>query len=95
MDEDGACSGCRCCLPDGFEVEVTAYLAKTTARIFEVPIRYYPRSRLQGKKIGWRDGLAALWHLVRFNILVSVDEIFDELPKRYRQRGMEYAVRDS
>jgi len=79
----------------GFEVEVTAYLAKTTARIFEVPIRYYPRSRLQGKKIGWRDGLAALWHLVHFNILVSADEIFDELPKRYRQRGMEYAVRDS
>ena len=79
----------------GVEVELTAYLAKTTARIFEVPIRYYPRSKLQGKKIGWRDGVAALWHLVRYNMVVSADEIFDELPERYRQRGSEYVVRNS
>ena len=60
----------------GFEVEVTAYVAKTQARIFELPISYFPRTRLQGKKINWKDGVAALFHLVRFNLLVSADEAF-------------------
>jgi hypothetical protein len=39
----------------GIEVELTAYLAKTTARIFELPISYFPRTRLQGKKINWKE----------------------------------------
>jgi glycosyltransferase involved in cell wall biosynthesis len=68
----------------GIEVELTAYVAKTRARVFELPIHYYPRTRLQGKKIGWRDGVAALVHLVRFNWFVSRDEAFGaELPSRY------------
>jgi len=67
----------------GIEVELTAYVAKTRARIFERPIRYYPRSRLQGKKIGWQDGLAALFHLVRFNWLTRRDDAFRDLPVRY------------
>jgi glycosyltransferase involved in cell wall biosynthesis len=68
----------------GFEVEATAYVAKTKARIFEIPISYYPRTKLAGKKIGWRDGVAALWHLVYFNRLVPRDRAFSELPERYR-----------
>jgi glycosyltransferase involved in cell wall biosynthesis len=71
----------------GIEVELTAYLAKTTARIFEVPIKYYPRTRLQGKKINWKDGVAALWHLVRFNFMVKLDEAFDRLPETYHPNG--------
>jgi glycosyltransferase involved in cell wall biosynthesis len=71
----------------GVEVEITAYLAKTRARIWELPIRYYPRTRLHGKKISWKDGLAALWHLVRFNFLVSPERAFTALPPRYRQEG--------
>jgi glycosyltransferase involved in cell wall biosynthesis len=67
----------------GFEVEATAYLAKTGARIFELPISYHPRTRLAGKKIAWTDGVAALWHLVRFNLLVDRDAAFDSLPGRY------------
>jgi glycosyltransferase involved in cell wall biosynthesis len=67
----------------GFEVEATAYLAKTGARIFELPISYYPRTRLAGKKIAWTDGVAALWHLVRFNLLIDVDGAFVDLPTRY------------
>lgn len=67
----------------GIEVELTAYLAKTSARIHEVPIHYYPRSKLQGKKINWKDGVAALWHLVRFNWFVSSDEAFRDLPDKY------------
>lgn len=52
----------------GIEVELTAYIAKTRARIFELPIHYYPRTKLQGKKINWKDGFAALFHLIRFNL---------------------------
>ena len=68
----------------GIEVELTAYIAKTRARIFELPIFYYPRTRLQGKKINWKDGFAALYHLVRFNLLISDDEAFKNLPDAYR-----------
>ncbi len=51
----------------GFEPEVTARLAQAGARIYEVPISYNGRTYAEGKKIGWRDGMAAFWHIVRFN----------------------------
>jgi glycosyltransferase involved in cell wall biosynthesis len=51
----------------GFEPEVTARLARARARIFEVPIAYSGRTYAEGKKIGWRDGVAAFWHIVRYN----------------------------
>ncbi len=53
----------------GFEPEVTARLARTNARIYEVPISYSGRTYAEGKKIGWRDGVAAIWHIFRFNLL--------------------------
>jgi len=52
----------------GFEPEVTARLAKARARIWEIPIAYSGRTYEEGKKIGWRDGVAAFWHIVRFNL---------------------------
>jgi glycosyltransferase involved in cell wall biosynthesis len=52
----------------GFEPEITALLSKTDARIFEVPISYSGRTYAEGKKIGWRDGVAAFWHITRFNL---------------------------
>jgi glycosyltransferase involved in cell wall biosynthesis len=52
----------------GFEPEVTARLAQAKARIWEMPISYDGRTYEQGKKIGWRDGVAALIHIVRFNL---------------------------
>lgn len=64
----------------GIEVELTAYLGKTRARIFELPIHYYPRTRLQGKKINWKDGVAALYHIVRFNIFVNTETAFKQIP---------------
>jgi glycosyltransferase involved in cell wall biosynthesis len=67
----------------GFEVEATAYLAKVQARVFELPISYYPRTRTMGKKITWRDGAAALAHLLRFNLLTPRSRAFDQLPERY------------
>jgi glycosyltransferase involved in cell wall biosynthesis len=51
----------------GFEPEVTARLAKANVRIFEVPISYSGRTYAEGKKIGWRDGVAAIAHIIRFN----------------------------
>lgn len=68
----------------GIEVELTAYVAKVRARVFELPISYYPRTRLQGKKINWKDGVAALFHLLRFNWMTSVEEAFTRVPERYR-----------
>ena len=51
----------------GFEPEVTAQLAKAQARIYEMGISYHGRTYKEGKKISWRDGIAALWHILRFN----------------------------
>jgi glycosyltransferase involved in cell wall biosynthesis len=51
----------------GFEPEVTARLSQRKARIYEVPISYSGRTYAEGKKIGWRDGVAAFWHIVRAN----------------------------
>ncbi|MBW1739550.1 MAG: glycosyltransferase family 2 protein [Deltaproteobacteria bacterium] len=50
----------------GFEPEITAKLAKLKCRIYEVPISYSGRDYDEGKKITWRDGLAALFHVIRF-----------------------------
>jgi glycosyltransferase involved in cell wall biosynthesis len=52
----------------GFEPELTARLAQAQARIWEVSISYAGRTYAEGKKIGWRDGLAAIGHVVRFNL---------------------------
>jgi glycosyltransferase involved in cell wall biosynthesis len=49
-----------------WEPEVTAKIARSGIAIFEVPITYRPRSFAEGKKIGVRDGLAALWTLARY-----------------------------
>lgn len=50
----------------GFEPEFTIKVARLHARIYEVPIRYHGRTYEEGKKITWRDGAAALWHILRF-----------------------------
>ena len=52
----------------GFEVEITARLAQARARIWEIPISYSGRTYAEGKKITWRDGCAALLHIVRYNL---------------------------
>jgi glycosyltransferase involved in cell wall biosynthesis len=52
----------------GIEPELTAKVAKKRLRIYEVPISYYGRTYAEGKKIGWRDGVAAFWHITKFNL---------------------------
>jgi Glycosyltransferases involved in cell wall biogenesis len=53
----------------GLEPEVTARLAQARARIWEMPISYSGRTYAEGKKIGWKDGVAALMHIVRYNLV--------------------------
>jgi glycosyltransferase involved in cell wall biosynthesis len=52
----------------GFEPEVTARLAQARARVWEMSISYSGRTYAEGKKINWRDGMAAAWHIIYFNL---------------------------
>ncbi len=52
----------------GFEVEITARLAQAGARVWELPISYSGRTYAEGKKITWRDGVAAIFHILRYNL---------------------------
>ncbi len=62
----------------GFEVEVVAKVAKLKCRVYEVPISYYGRSYEEGKKIGTRDGIMALWYIIKYNIFTSKKASFRE-----------------
>jgi glycosyltransferase involved in cell wall biosynthesis len=53
----------------GMEVEITAMICKTRARTYEVPISYYGRTYEEGKKVGPRDGVAALWYIFYYNVI--------------------------
>ncbi len=65
----------------GFEIEVTAKVAKLGCRMYEVPISYYGRTYEEGKKIGTSDGLYALWCIIKYNWLVPVSQSFSEIPQ--------------
>lgn len=52
----------------GFEVEITARLSQAGARIWELPISYSGRTYAEGKKITWRDGFAAIFHILHYNL---------------------------
>lgn len=53
----------------GFEPEITAKVAKLGCRIYEVGISYAGRTYAEGKKIGWRDGVRAVWCIFKYNLL--------------------------
>ena len=53
----------------GFEPEITAKVAKMGLRIYEVGISYYGRTYKEGKKIGWRDGVRAIYAILKYNLL--------------------------
>jgi len=65
----------------GFEPELTARLAQSRARIYEVPISYSGRTYAEGKKIRWTDGVAAFWHIVKFNIFSHKAPVYEQ-PKQ-------------
>jgi glycosyltransferase involved in cell wall biosynthesis len=53
----------------GFEPEITAKISRMDCRIYEVGISYYGRTYAEGKKIGWRDGVRAIWCILKYNLL--------------------------
>jgi glycosyltransferase involved in cell wall biosynthesis len=74
----------------GFEIEFVAKCQKLGARIYEVPISYYGRTYEEGKKIGLRDGLAAIWYLIKFNLLTGLKQSFHQQrsPAKTYDRGV-------
>ena len=64
----------------GFEVESTAKIAKLKCRVKEVPVSYRGRSYQEGKKMHYRDGLHALWLLIKFNVFTSLGSSFQTGP---------------
>jgi glycosyltransferase involved in cell wall biosynthesis len=66
----------------GFEIEVTAKVAKLRCAMYEVPISYHGRTYEEGKKIGFMDGIAAGWYILKFNLLCSLKHSFRVLPAR-------------
>ena len=59
----------------GFEPEITAKVAKSGCRVFEVGISYNGRTYAEGKKIGWRDGVRAIYAIVKYNLRASSKQI--------------------
>jgi glycosyltransferase involved in cell wall biosynthesis len=55
----------------GFEPEITAKIARRGVRIFEIGISYYGRTYDEGKKIGWKDGVKAIWCILKYNLFVK------------------------
>jgi glycosyltransferase involved in cell wall biosynthesis len=64
----------------GFEVEVTAKIAKIGCSIYEVPISYHGRTYDEGKKIGFTDGIQAIWLVIRFNLFCGRNGSFKQEP---------------
>lgn len=75
----------------GFEPEVTAKVARLKVRMVEIPVSYFPRNYMEGKKITWKDGVAALRHIVHFNLLAKPSEfILPGMPKKYIPGGRQW-----
>src|SRR5439155_21700433 len=79
----------------GIEVELTARLAQAGARIWELPISYSGRTYAEGKKITWRDGLAALFHILRHNLFPPRGQWRRRLPPATPARTVAGACRRS
>ena len=64
----------------GIEPEITAKVAKIShIKIYEVPVNYHGRTYVEGKKICWKDGVAAIFHIIKFNLLRSKKNSFRKL----------------
>ncbi len=75
----------------GFEPEITAKVARLKVRMMEVPISYFPRSYMEGKKITWKDGVAALRHILYFNLVQKPQGFFKpDMPKKYIPSGTQW-----
>lgn len=64
----------------GFEIEVTAKVAKLNCRVYEVPISYNGRTYEEGKKIGFKDGLFAIFYIFKYNLFVPKGKCYRQTP---------------
>jgi glycosyltransferase involved in cell wall biosynthesis len=64
----------------GFEIEVTAKVAKLKCAIYETPISYYGRTYEEGKKITAWDGAAALYYVLRYNLMCTLEASYHHVP---------------
>jgi hypothetical protein len=64
----------------GFEIEVTAKVAKLKCAIYETPISYYGRTYEEGKKITAIDGLVAFYYVIRYNLFCSLRRSYESMP---------------
>ena len=55
----------------GIEPEITAQIAKHKFRVYEVGVSYKGRTYNEGKKLNWKDGIAAIWHVIKFNVFTG------------------------
>jgi glycosyltransferase involved in cell wall biosynthesis len=75
----------------GFEPEVTAKVARLKLQVMELPISYFPRNYIEGKKITWRDGVAALRHILYYNFAKEAQDCFtEEMPEEFIIKGREW-----
>jgi len=65
----------------GFEIEVTAKIAKLKCRVYEIPISYHGRTYEEGKKIGYKDGLDAIYYILKYNLFVSLPKSYSQVPE--------------
>jgi hypothetical protein len=65
----------------GFEPEITAKVARMRCRIYEGGISYYGRTYEQGKKIGWKDGVRAIYAVIKYNLIAPLQEKFKNRQK--------------
>jgi glycosyltransferase involved in cell wall biosynthesis len=82
------------CKRFGFEPEVTAKISKLKVIVHEHAISYHPRNYGDGKKIGWKDGVAAIWFIIKFNLLMGLlkKPIMkkDIMPEKYYANGRQW-----
>ena len=75
----------------GFEPEVTAKIARLKVKVHEYPIPYFPRNYLEGKKITWKDGIAALRHIIYFNFFADKATFFKpSMDSKYLPKGKQW-----
>jgi glycosyltransferase involved in cell wall biosynthesis len=74
----------------GFEPEITAKIAKLGCRVYEVPVSYRGRTYAEGKKIGWKDGVQALWTILKYWLSDDVGIGTGELTLRLLRKAHKY-----
>lgn len=75
----------------GFEPEITAKISRLKVRMMEVPVSYFPRNYMEGKKITWKDGVAALRHIIYFNTMSKPEQFIKKsMPEQYVPQGRQW-----